>query len=207
MRIENAVAIVLLLALAACSREKSAGEQARDGLADMQSTTERLQNLPADQDQAAAELQAIGRELQAKADAAKAQEREAVADACAFLDEADAAELVGSSQVKREPMPRLGSSWGGCNFVPEEISLASMGKVRMLMVNLRPAGEFERTVEYQRSKGTGREVAGLDGSAWVDGTALLWQPPGKPWFLVVAGGPMGRTDTDFVVDAAGRMRL
>lgn len=208
MRASNLILLsaAFALALAACSGEKSPEQQRAEAVAEMQDTADRLKNLSSDPDEAAAELQALGRDMEERLARAKASEREAVVDACAFLDETDVLELVGSPATL-EPMPRMGSSWGGCNYGPAEMTAETMGSSRFLMVNIRPANEFEATVDYHRGSGTMTGASGLDGQAWLDGKSLLWQPRGKPWFVFVSGGPMGRQDPAFALDAAKRMTL
>ncbi|KAF1687547.1 hypothetical protein B1992_02460 [Pseudoxanthomonas broegbernensis] len=200
------VSAAFALALAACGKEKSPEQQRQEAVAQMQDTAGRLKNLSSDPDKAAAELQALGKDMEERLARAKAGEGGAVVDACAFLDEADVLALIGAAAT-REPMPRMGSSWGGCNYGPAEMTLENMGASRYLMVNIRPANEFDGTVDYHRQGGAVAEVPGLDGKAYVDGKSLLWQPPGKPWFVFVSGGPMGKQDPRFAVDAARRMKL
>jgi len=202
--IDLAIVALCALALAACGREPSPEQQAEAAKADVQATVDRLANLPSDPEQAAAELQAMGKDLEKRMAAAKAAEQPAVADACAFFDEADIHALVGDP-YSLEPMPRIGSSWGGCNLGPEELTMENMRSARHLMVNLRPAGEFKATLDYHARSGSVTRVDGLAGDAWVDGKALLWQPPGKPWFVFVSGGALGAQDAAFAIEAARRM--
>lgn len=203
MRASHLIVLSTALALAACSSERPPDSGAADAVAGMQ---ERLQNLPTDPEAAAAELAALGAEMEDRLAAAQAGAGEAVADACAFLDEADVLALIGAP-AKREPMPRMGSSWGGCNYSASEVDVHNLAGSRHLMVNLRPAAEFDDTVAYHRQGGTMSAAAGLDGEAWIDGKALLWQPPGKPWFVFVSGGALGTQDPGFAVDAATRMKF
>src|SRR5690606_9239169 len=109
--IDLAIVALCALFLAACGREPTPDQQAEAARADVQATVDRLANLPSDPDQAAAELQAMGKDMERRMAEAKAAERPAVADACAFLDEADIRALVGEP-YSMEPMPRMGSSWG-----------------------------------------------------------------------------------------------
>lgn len=202
MRASSLIILSAALALAACGSERPAATGAADAVADMQ---EQLRDLPSDPE-AAARLAALGAEMEDRLAAARAGEGEGVADVCAFLDEADVLALIGAP-ANREPMPRMGSSWGGCNYSATGVDVHNMAGSRHLMVNIRPAAEFDATVAYHREGGTMSAAAGLDGEAWTDGKALLWQPPGKPWFVFVSGGALGTQDPAFAVDAATRMEF
>lgn len=197
---------VLGLALAACGKEKSPEEQRQEVAAEMKAVTDKMKNLSSDPEQAAAEMQAFAKDMEARAERSAGSQSEPAADVCAFLAPADVEALVGGP-AKSEPMQRMGSSWGGCNHSPAELDAKNLGKARFLMVNIRPANEFEATVDYQRKKGGVSEVTDLDGQAYLDGKSLLWQPSGKPWFVFVSGGPLGKQDPAFAVDAARRMKL
>lgn len=200
------VPAVLVLALAACGKEKSPEEQRQEVAADMKAVTDKMKNLSSDPEQAAAELQAFSKEMEERAARSEGEQSEPAADVCAFLAPDDADSLVGGPAAG-EPMKRMGSSWGGCHYSPAKMDAKNMHKLRFLMVNIRPANEFEGTLDYQRKKNAVTEVPGLDGSAYVDGKSLLWQPPGKPWFVLVSGGPVGKQDPGFAVEAAKRMKL
>lgn len=200
------VSAALALALAGCGKEKSPEQQRQEAVAGIQDTADRLQDISSDPDQAEAELQALGKDLEERLARARAGEGEAVADACTFLDEADVLALIGAPATL-EPMPRMGSSWGGCNYSPAAVTLENMATSRHLLVNLRPAREFKETVAYHGRNGTLTTVSTLDGEAYVDGKSLLWQPPGKSWFVFVSGGPMGKQDPGLAIDAASRMEL
>jgi hypothetical protein len=197
---------VLALALTACGKEKSVEEQRQEAMADMRAVTDKMKNLSSDPERAATELQALAKAMEEKAARHDGEQSEPAADVCAFLAPADVEALIGAPATK-ESMKRIGSSWGGCNYGPSNLDVKSLGKARFLMVNIRPANEFEATVDYQRKKGGVSAVAELDGKAYVDGKSLLWQAPGKPWFVYVSGGPMGSQDAAFAVDAARRMKL
>jgi len=201
-----AIPAVLVLALAACGKEKSPEEQRQEVAAEMKAVTDKMKNLSSDPEQAAAEMQALAKDLEARAERSASSQSEPAADVCAFLAPADVEALIGGP-ARSESMKRMGSSWGGCNLGPAELDVNNLSKARFLMVNIRPANEFEATVDYQRKKGGVSEVTDLDGQAYLDGKSLLWQPPGKPWFVFVSGGPMGSQDPAFAVDAAKRMKL
>jgi len=200
------ITAVLGLVLAACGREKSPEEQRQEVAAEMKAVTDKMKNLSSDPEQAAAEMQALAKDLEARAERSASSQSEPAADVCAFLAPADVEALIGGP-AKSESMQRMGSSWGGCNLGPAELDAKNLGKARFLMVNIRPANEFEATVDYHRKKGTVSEIADLDGQAYLDGKSLLWQPSGKPWFVFVSGGPLGKQDPAFAVDAAKRMKL
>jgi len=200
------ITAVLGLVLAACGREKSPEEQRQEVAAEMKAVTDKMKNLSSDPEQAAAEMQALAKDLEARAERSASSQSEPAADVCAFLAPADVEALIGGP-AKSESMQRMGSSWGGCNLGPAELDAKNLGKARFLMVNIRPANEFEATVDYHRKKGTVSEIADLDGQAYLDGKSLLWQPSGKPWFVFVSGGPLGKQDPAFAVDAARRMKL
>lgn len=200
------ITAVLGLVLAACGREKSPEEQRQEVAAEMKAVTDKMKNLSSDPEQAAAEMQALAKDLEARAERSASSQSEPAADVCAFLAPADVEALIGGP-AKSESMQRMGSSWGGCNLGPAELDAKNLGKARFLMVNIRPANEFEATVDYHRKKGAVSEIADLDGQAYLDGKSLLWQPSGKPWFVFVSGGPLGKQDPAFAVDAARRMKL
>lgn len=208
MRTAHLIVLPALLALllAACGKDKTPEEQRQDAMAELRETTKRVNNLPANQAEAAAELQAISKDLEDRLAKANAGDGKQAIDACAFLDAAQAEALIGAPATS-EAMSRMGSSWGGCNYSPAEVNLETMNKQRYLMVNIRPATEFDATVDHHRSKGPVSEAPGLDGKAYVDGKSLLWQPPGKPWFVFVSGGPLGKQDPGFAVAAAQQMTL
>lgn len=195
-----------VLLLAACGKDKSPEQQRQDAMAEIRETTKKVNNLSANPDEAAAELQAISKDLEDRLAKANAGDGNQAVDACAFLDAAQVEALIGAP-ASSESMPRMGSSWGGCNYSPAEVDLKTMNKQRYLMVNIRPAAEFDGTVDYHRTKGPVSEAPGLDGKAYVDGKSLLWQPPGKPWFVFVSGGPLGKQDPQFAVAAAQQMTL
>src|SRR5690606_28967649 len=99
--IDLAIVALCALALAACGKEPSPEQQAEAARADVQATVDRLANLPSDPEQAAAELQAMGKDLEKRMAEAKAAEQPAVADACAFFDEADIREIGRASCRER----------------------------------------------------------------------------------------------------------
>src|SRR5690606_3031057 len=62
---------VLALALAACGTDSTPEQQRQEVVADVQDTVDRLGNLSSDPDEAAAELQALGREMEERLARAK----------------------------------------------------------------------------------------------------------------------------------------
>jgi hypothetical protein len=100
----------------------------------------------------------------------------AVVDACAMLDRAAAAALVGALVKEPEADTPRGSLLGGCKY---------QGAQALLTLSAHPAGEYQGTLDYTGKNGSAKPVAGLGAQAAMTPYGLMIQPAAKPYFVVV----------------------
>jgi hypothetical protein len=98
-------------------------------------------------------------------------------DTCALLPEAMAVATIGTLIGPRVQKPANGSMLGSCDYEGKQSSAASLAAY--------PADQLDGTVRRDVKNGRAQALTGLGEKAFQTPYGVMFQPPGKPWFLVV----------------------
>lgn len=120
-------------------------------------------------------------------------------DTCAMLSKADAEAMLGTLSAEPTADTPQGSLLGGCKY---------FGKKAYAAISARPASEYEDTVKFSTDeKQPGKQVAGLGTAASTTKYGLMIKLEGKPYFLTVSAGSMGKTDDALAETVARKLKL
>jgi hypothetical protein len=100
-------------------------------------------------------------------------------DLCTLLGKADIDAVLGGPAGKAMPMPSEDPLRDECMYVRADQKM-------MLDIGTRPASEFDSIPQRQPKDKPAVAVAGLGQKAFQTPDALLVQPAGKPYFLMLA---------------------
>jgi hypothetical protein len=106
-------------------------------------------------------------------------------DTCAMLPEATVVASTGKLTKPPAPQPAVGSQLGGCQYESVKATVA---------FTAYPADQLNSTVRRDLKKGRAKAISGLGEKAYQTEYGVMFQPAGKPWFLVVFA--MKGTDYD-----------
>ncbi|HUP90884.1 MAG TPA: hypothetical protein VM074_01445 [Solimonas sp.] len=119
-------------------------------------------------------------------------------DICAMLDRAGAEKYAGALYRDPKPGEPQGSLLGQCDYI---------GPKAMVMISARPASEFKATVDYASKKGDARPVDGLAGPATATSSGVMWQPDGKPYFVVVFAMSGGKVNEATSIELTRSLKI
>jgi hypothetical protein len=107
-------------------------------------------------------------------------------DVCAMLSRADVESVIGKLTEEPKASAAQGSLLGECTYTSVDVKAIPI-KVALVSVSARPAGEFEGSVQAFGKSRPMTPVPGLRAKAFEGSGTILFQPVGKPYFIMVTG--------------------
>jgi hypothetical protein len=131
-------------------------------------------------------IPAAAREAAASAPAPPLPPSATSVDVCAMLSRADVESVIGKLTEEPKASAAQGSLLGECTYTSVDVKAIPI-KVALVSVSARPAGEFEGSVQAFGKSRPMTPVPGLRAKAFGGSGTILFQPVGKPYFIMVTG--------------------